>query len=76
MFVFLKFNLTSKTQFPSPIKWLACKIAVRLTSTVKNIKRNFVQLFVFCFVALESSSFFNSLLALPNREAEFVSVLF
>ena len=33
-----KFNLTRKTQIASSIKWLECKIAVRLTSTVKNIK--------------------------------------
>ena len=69
--MFFKFNLTRKTQIPSSIKWLACKIAVRLTSTVNSktlyVKANLAQLFVFCGIALESSSFFNSILALFRK---------
>ena len=55
----------------------------------KTLKANFVQLFVFCGVDLESSSFFNSILVLlesssffistpvlPNSEAESVSAIF
>ena len=60
--MFFKFNLTRKTQISSSIKWLECKIAVRLT--VKNIKG---KLFVFCGVALESKYFFNSILLLFRK---------
>ena len=58
--MFFIFNLTRKTQISSSIKWPACKIAARLT--VKNIRGS-----LFCGVALESSSFFNSILA-PFRK--------
>ena len=59
--MFFIFNLTRKTQISSSIKWLACKIAALLTvKTLYNI-------FVFCGVDLESSSFFSSILALFRK---------
>ena len=39
----------------------------------KTLMANFAKLFVFCGVALDSSFFFNSILALPNHGAETVS---
>ena len=62
------------------MKWLATwrvkLLCDLLVVPSKTLKANFVQLFVFCGVALESSSFFHSILALPNLEAEFVSAIF
>ena len=42
------------------------KLLCDLLVPAKTLKANFVQLFVFCGVASESSSFLNSILALPN----------